>query len=138
MHNLRNLRLQDNSIGGSIPSQIGRLRNLRVLDLYNNQIVGAVPSSIKNLTNLKILYVQNEQLEPVRNRYCRIRIPNVGKYNWRILRDGYSHYSSVTCDNPYPTGYAFNSLQASGGYHVEGDETTLDEISSGASGSGSG
>ena len=109
-----------------------------ILVLLYTQIVGAVPSSIKNLTNLKILYVQNEQLEPVRNRYCRIRIPNVGKYNWRILRDGYSHYSSVTCDNPYPTGYAFNSLQASGGYHVEGDETTLDEISSGASGSGSG
>ena len=110
-----------------------------ILLLLCNQIVGAVPSSIKNLTNLKILYVQNEQLEPVRNRYCRIRIPNVGKYNWRILRDGYSHYSSVTCDNPYPTGYAFNSLQASGGYDVEGDVTTLDEVASGASGaSGSG
>lgn len=116
MENLRELRLQDNRIVGSIPEQIGKLSKLRTLDLYNNMMNGSVPATIKNLTNLKVLYLQNEMLAPVRQRYCRIRIPNVGKYNWRIMRDEYSHYTSVTCDNPYDVEFTFNSLQASGTY----------------------
>ena len=83
---LQDLRLQDNLIPGTIPPSIGNLVRLRYLDLYNNRMVGDVPPGIQNLTNLKELYLQNEHLTPVRQRYCRQRIPNVGKYSWRMVR----------------------------------------------------
>ena len=54
-------------------------------------------AGIKNLTNLKTLYVQNEHLTPVRQRYCRQRIPNVGKYNWRVVREEYQQMTAVMC-----------------------------------------
>ena len=68
---------------GSIPASIGKLQSLRHLDLYNNSMSGDIPSSIKELINLDHLYVQNDHLTPVRQRFCRMRIANVGKYNWR-------------------------------------------------------
>ena len=113
MENLRDLRLNDNRIPGYIPESIGKLLKLRHLDFYNNQMIGDIPASIKNLTNLKQLYVQNEHLTPVRQRFCRQRIPNVGKYNWRIMREEYEQWTSVLCPNMHDTEYTFNSLQAS-------------------------
>ena len=40
---------------------------------------GDVPASVQNLTSLQYLYLQNEHLKPLRLKYCRQRIPNVGK-----------------------------------------------------------
>ena len=67
-------------------------------------------------TNLKIMYVQNEHLKPVRNNYCRQRIPNVGKYNWRHVRDDYRSMMAVLCDDMHDVEFTFNSLQASESY----------------------
>merc|ERR1711988_16827 len=107
------IRLQDNLIPGVIPDSIGKLLKLRYLDFYNNRMVGDIPASIKNLTNLKTLYVQNEHLTPVCQRYCRQRIPNVGKYNWRVVREEYQQFTAVLCPDMHDTDYTFNSLQAS-------------------------
>jgi len=110
---LQDVRLQDNSIPGAIPDSIGNLVRLRYLDLYNNALTGDVPAGIANLTNLKELYLQNTHLTPVRQRYCRQRIPNVGKYSWRILREEYRQMTAVVCDDPHDVEYTFNSLQHS-------------------------
>jgi len=118
MENVREIRLQDNRIPGVIPDSIGKLFKLRYLDLYNNQMSGDVPPGIANLTNLKTLYIQNEHLTPVRQRYCRMRIPNVGKYSWRIMRDEYAHYTSVMCEDMHDVDFTFNSLQASASYEA--------------------
>lgn len=107
---------QDNRIPGTIPTTIGKLARLQYLDLYNNQMVGDVPSGIQHLINLKELYLQNEHLTPVRQRYCRQRIPNVGKYSWRILREEYREMTSVVCDNMHDVEFTFNSLQHSSSY----------------------
>ena len=118
-HPRRAPRLQDNLIPGVIPDSIGKLLKLRYLDFYNNQMVGDIPASIKNLTNLKTLYVQNEHLTPVRQRYCRQRIPNVGKYNWRMMRDEYKHWAgtlSTLCPDMHDVEFTFNALQASSSY----------------------
>jgi len=118
MENLRDIRLHDNLIPGVIPDSIGKLFKLRYLDFYNNQMVGDIPAGIKNLTNLKTLYVQNEHLTPVRQRYCRQRIPNVGKYNWRMVREEYQQMTSVLCPDMHDVDFTFNSLQASQSYEA--------------------
>jgi len=113
---LQDLRLQDNRIPGTIPDTIGQLYRLRYLDLYNNEMSGDVPASIANLTNLKEIYLQNEHLTPIRQRFCRTRIPNVGKYSWRIMREEYRQYTSVLCDDMHDVDFQFNSLQHSSSY----------------------
>ena len=59
-------------------------------------MVGAVPANISLLTNLKELYLDNEHLTPIRQRFCRTRIPNVGKYSWRIMREEYRQCHMMT------------------------------------------
>ena len=113
---LSKLQLQDNQLTGAIPDSVGALSSLRHLDLYNNLMTGDIPASIQNLTNLKIMYVQNEHLKPVRNNYCRQRIPKVGKYNWRHVRDDYRSMMAVLCDDMHDVEFTFNSLQASESY----------------------
>ena len=113
---LTTIQLQDNRINGSIPATIGKLRALRHLDLYNNSMSGDIPSSIKELINLDQLYVQNDHLTPVRQRFCRMRIANVGKYNWRIVRDEYALFTSMSCPDMHDVDFTFNSLQASASY----------------------
>ena len=112
---LQDLRLQDNLIPGTIPTEIGQLSSLRYLDIYNNRMEGDVPSSIQNLIKLEELYLQNDHLKPIRQSRCRMRVPNVGKFSWRIIREEYRHMVSVSCDDMYDTDFTFNSLQASQG-----------------------
>ena len=49
---------------------------------------GDVPASIANLTNLKEIYLQNEHLTPIRQRFCRTRIPNVGQGQGSLAGSG--------------------------------------------------
>ena len=94
----------------------GNLVRLRYLDLYNNRMHGDVPPGIQNLTNLKELYLQNEHLKPVRQYYCRQRIPNVGKYSWRMVREEYREMMAIECDDMHDTEFTFNALQHSSSY----------------------
>ena len=60
----------------------GDLEFLVELDLYNNQMVGDVPSSLQNLTSLEYLYLDNQHYKPLRQYYCRERLPTgLDKYN---------------------------------------------------------
>ncbi|XP_048428525.1 receptor-like protein 3 [Pyrus x bretschneideri] len=47
--------LGNNSLTGSIPSEIGRLKYIHVLDLSYNNFTGNIPEQISNLTNLEKL-----------------------------------------------------------------------------------
>ena len=118
---LRSFRMQDNQLNGNLTklTTLGNLRNLVMLDLYNNQMYGAVPASIQNLTSLQYLYLQNDHYEVLRKKYCRQRIPNVGKYSYRIVRDEYVEMSQMVCEDMYDTAFTFNSLQDSGVYPNE-------------------
>ena len=62
---------------------------LVMLDFYNNRMFGEVPASIQNLTNLQYLYLDDVHYKPLRQYYCRQRLANNGKSNYRIVRDNY-------------------------------------------------
>ncbi|XP_058007305.1 probable leucine-rich repeat receptor-like protein kinase At1g35710 isoform X2 [Hevea brasiliensis] len=55
------LDLSFNSITGSIPQEIGMLRSLTVLELSDNCLSGPIPSFIGNLTKLAILHLGRNQ-----------------------------------------------------------------------------
>ena len=110
--------MQDNQLNGNLTkfTTLGNLRNLVTLDLYENAMTGDVPASIQNLTSLQYLYLDNQHYMPLRQKYCRQRLPNNGKYNYRIVREEYQQMTSVVCENPHDTNFAFNPLQVSGVY----------------------
>lgn len=115
---LRHLRLQNNELDGNLSkfSTLGNLRRLMTLDLYDNKMTGDLPAGIQNLTSLQYLYVDNKHYKLLRNYYCRQRLPDNGKYNYRIVRDMYYEMANAYCENPYDTNFAFNSLQVSKAY----------------------
>ena len=49
------IRLGDNNLVGSIPSDLGDLSNLEILALEVNQISGVIPGELGNLSNLTVL-----------------------------------------------------------------------------------
>ena len=118
MFSLRHLRMHTNGLDGNFTAltTLGDLRNLVTLDLYGNRMHGDVPSSIQNLSSLQYLYLDNQHYAPLRQYYCGQRLPNNGKYNYRIVRDEYLTMTSIPCDNMHDTNIAFSSLQESGVY----------------------
>ena len=86
------------------------------LDLYNNEMYGEVHPSLQNLTSLQYLYLDVQHYKVLRQKFCRERIPNNGKYNYIIVREQYAEMSSAICEDIYDTEFAFNSLQVSDRY----------------------
>ena len=107
---LRFLLLNDNRISGTVPTELGRLRHLETLDLYSNPLAGDVPSEIARLINLRLLYLPNEQLYPLRMHYCQQRLPSLGKYSYRLIREEYQRFASAICPDPFDTLEAFGTL----------------------------
>ncbi len=60
--NLTQLYLQENQLGGTIPSTLGSLTGLNYLDLSRNDFTGGIPASFGNLVNLISLYLTNNRL----------------------------------------------------------------------------
>jgi Leucine-rich repeat (LRR) protein len=47
--------LEDNSITGTIPAEIGKLSGLKKLDLSSNHLYGEIPSSLFYLESLRYM-----------------------------------------------------------------------------------
>ena len=104
------LHINDNFFSGALPSELGQLTALETIDTYNNLFVGDMPSELGQLVNLRLLYLPSEQLLPLRLRYCQQRLPSVGKYSYRIVREQYFQMISAICPQPYTTLTAFGTL----------------------------
>jgi len=62
------------------------------------------------LLNLRLLYVPNDQLLPLRMHFCQQRLPSVGKYSYRIIREEFYRFVSAICPDPYGTLETFGTL----------------------------
>jgi hypothetical protein len=56
------LSLTDNSLTGSIPTELGQMTNSEALWLFGNKLTGTVPSEIGNLKRLKFFQVEGNEL----------------------------------------------------------------------------
>nr|XP_009784666.1 PREDICTED: somatic embryogenesis receptor kinase 1-like isoform X2 [Nicotiana sylvestris] len=59
------VQLQNNSISGEIPSQLGNLTKLVSLGLENNQLSGHIPSSLGNLKSLQWMRLDGNKLSGI-------------------------------------------------------------------------
>ncbi|KAL5807746.1 hypothetical protein ACOSQ3_028437 [Xanthoceras sorbifolium] len=59
---LEHFTIWNNTLTGSIPSQIGALSRLRFLDLGNNNLTGSIPPQIANMKNLTHLFMNDNKL----------------------------------------------------------------------------
>ena len=59
---VRYLDLRDRGLGGSIPTELGRLSNLTYLNLRRNDLTGPIPTELDSLTNLRVLNLHSNEL----------------------------------------------------------------------------
>ena len=99
--NLTSLYLNINSLTGSIPPELGNLTNLTFFSLANNSLSGSIPAELGNLTNLTILYLNNNSLTG--------SIPaELG--NLTNLTDFYLNFNSLTGNIPSELGNLTNLI----------------------------
>ena len=63
MSELRRLNLAGNSLGGSIPNDLGGLSELRELDISDNKLAGIVPIEFAEFSNVLIMDLSNNRLD---------------------------------------------------------------------------
>ena len=59
---LQDLSLPDNQLRGTIPAELGNFTELKVMWLSGNQLTGAIPPALGNLSKLETLALHNNQL----------------------------------------------------------------------------
>ncbi|KAM7466677.1 hypothetical protein LguiB_014239 [Lonicera macranthoides] len=59
---LRSIAMENNSLQGQIPPEIGRLFRLQNLTLYNNSLEGKIPANLSHCTRLMQISVANNKL----------------------------------------------------------------------------
>ena len=86
MHSLVDLSLIQNTLTGSIPSEIGLMKNLRTLNLSQNSLSSRVPDTVANLLLMeRLLLFDNENLSgnfPMASSLCQRRDYNGGWLNF--------------------------------------------------------
>jgi hypothetical protein len=60
--NVAGLRLNDNGLGGSLPTEITALTSLSKLRVFNNAITGQVPTQLYSLPNIELLDLESNFL----------------------------------------------------------------------------
>ena len=59
---LRGLYIHDNPLGGTIPTELGRLTRLRRLWIHSSNLTGTIPSELANMANLGTLNLRGNGL----------------------------------------------------------------------------
>ena len=93
--NLQVLLFRANSLTGSIPTELGRLKDLRIMALNHNSIKGKIPSEFKELKKLEFLQLHQNQLTGIAPLIDRMRL--TGDLNAFIADCGKK--SPLQCDS---------------------------------------
>ncbi|XP_051147676.1 tyrosine-sulfated glycopeptide receptor 1-like [Andrographis paniculata] len=93
------LYLANNSIRGTIPVEIGRLKFIIALDLSNNNFSGTIPDTLSNLTNLEKLDLSGNSLSGAIPASLR---------NLHFLSSFSVAYNDL--EGPIPTGGQFDTF----------------------------
>ncbi|TYI65095.1 hypothetical protein E1A91_D09G133600v1 [Gossypium mustelinum] len=84
--NLTYLELDNNSLTGSIPPQIGSNPKLALLNLAQNKLNGTLPDELLNLTQLEVLKLQLNKLSgEIPNQIGRLNMLSVLNISWNSL-----------------------------------------------------
>ncbi len=59
---VRELLLNDNNLGGTLPASLGNLSSLQTLWLQNNNLSGSIPPELGNLNSIQRLYLSHNSL----------------------------------------------------------------------------
>ena len=93
------LDLSENSLGGSLPSELGDFHNLNVLDLKFNAFTGVIPAELKHLTKLTSLRLHSNKLEgAMPSEVCSLRDPAGALAELSADCDPNDLFDKVTCD----------------------------------------
>ena len=99
--------LNDNSLSGSIPAELGNLTNLTGLSLTYNSLTGSIPSELGNLTNLTGLSIGDNFLTgPLPQWLSEMAILYLNVAD--AFNEWPSPYNGVTPDSSL--GLAFNNI----------------------------
>ena len=63
MTQLTQLALYNNSLTGSIPTEIGQMTQLTWLSLWNNGLTGVIPTEIGQVTQTHIVVAQRQHFD---------------------------------------------------------------------------
>lgn len=96
------LNVSNNSLTGSIQSQIGNLNNLKILDASNNNMTG-VPAEIGQLQKLEILNLSNNNLTGLPNELVNLKTLNLSgneysTHDLDIIRNGLPSTTNIIID----------------------------------------
>ncbi|KAL1082500.1 hypothetical protein V6Z11_D09G136800 [Gossypium hirsutum] len=84
--NLTYLELDNNSLTGTIPPQIGSNPKLALLNLAQNKLNGTLPDELLNLTQLEVLKLQLNKLSgEIPNQIGRLNMLSVLNISWNSL-----------------------------------------------------
>ncbi|MBA0650761.1 hypothetical protein Goklo_018143 [Gossypium klotzschianum] len=84
--NLTYLELDNNSLTGTIPPQIGYNPKLALLNLAQNKLNGTLPDELLNLTQLEVLKLQLNKLSgEIPNQIGRLNMLSVLNISWNSL-----------------------------------------------------
>jgi Leucine-rich repeat (LRR) protein len=91
------LDLSENSIGGSLPSELGDFHNLNILDLKDNAFTGVIPADLKQLTKLISLRLHSNNFEgAMPAEVCSLRADALDELSADCDPD--DPFDQVTCD----------------------------------------
>ncbi|KAI8533882.1 hypothetical protein RHMOL_Rhmol10G0044800 [Rhododendron molle] len=86
LQKLTYLELDNNSLGGSMPPELGFCKNLALLNLAKNQLTGVLPVELGNLTKLQELKLQaNNLVGEIPNEITQLQLLRKLNISWNSL-----------------------------------------------------
>ncbi|KAE9457523.1 hypothetical protein C3L33_10572, partial [Rhododendron williamsianum] len=86
LQKLTYLELDNNSLGGSIPPELGFCKNLALLNLANNNLTGVLPVELGNLTKLQELKLQaNKLVGEIPIEFTQLQLLRKLNISWNAL-----------------------------------------------------